>query len=153
MRLVASIAPAVRRLKDTLKITKVWITPSSQGSPTHDARDSQINYLFLSIGNFEINRNFTDNGEGLDLGYALAFYGRWKSFLELQPLLQTAVDAGEEARVVSCFAAGVGGELDESDMGVRKSWSIGKSFSQGESLWLGLSTWVFVLTSFHSLRL
>lgn len=91
----------------------------------------QINYLFMSVGKFELSRSFTDNGEGIDVGYALNFYGRWKFFFELQPLLQAATDAGEEARVVSVLAAGMGAPLDAEDLGLKKNWSIPRSFAQG----------------------
>ena len=94
-------------------------------------RRAQINYLFMSVGKFELSTTFTNNGEGLDVGYALNFYGRWKFFFELLPLLQAASDAGEEVRVVSVLAAGEGGKLDREDLGLRENWSIARSFSQG----------------------
>lgn len=86
----------------------------------------------MTQGKFELSRTFTDNGEGVDVGYAINFYGRWKFFLELQPYLEAAADAGEDARVVSILAAGLGAKMDRDDLGLRKSWSIPKSFNQGE---------------------
>lgn len=86
----------------------------------------------MSVGKFELSRTFSDNGEGLDVGYALNFYGRWKFFLELCPLLECAAEAGEEARVVSVLAAGQGKALDAEDLGLKKNWSIPRSFEQGE---------------------
>lgn len=55
---------------------------------------------------------FDDNGEGIDKKMAVHFYGRFKFFNELAPLLQAAKDAGEEARVVTVLGAGHGGPLD-----------------------------------------
>lgn len=55
---------------------------------------------------------FDDNGEGLDKKFAIHFYSRFKFFTELAPLLQKAKDSGEEARVVSVYAAAHGSNAD-----------------------------------------
>jgi hypothetical protein len=65
-----------------------------------------------SPGFFNLFGGFDDNGEGIDKKMAVHFYGRFKFFTELAPLLQAAKDMGEEARVISVLGAGYGGKAD-----------------------------------------
>lgn len=47
-------------------------------------------------------------------------------------MLQAAKDSGEEARVVSVLAAGMGGQLDREDLGVKKTYGLIKCATQCE---------------------
>lgn len=42
----------------------------------------------------------------------------------MAPLLQKAQDAGEDAKVMSVMAAGVGGKIDTDDLGLKKHFSV-----------------------------
>ncbi|CAG8698505.1 12227_t:CDS:2, partial [Acaulospora colombiana] len=55
----------------------------------------KINYLVCSFGVNLFSRKETE--EGLDISMALRFYGRFKFFHELLPLVQKAKDAGEDS--------------------------------------------------------
>lgn len=76
--------------------------------------ESDNNFVFIicSPGFFTVFGGFDDNGEGIDKKLGVHFYGRYKFFDELAPLLQSAKDAGEEARIVSVLGAGHGGKAD-----------------------------------------
>lgn len=52
--------------------------------------------------------------------FSLSFYSRFKFVSELLPLLQTAKNDGEEARVLTVLAAGRGGPIDLDNIGLRK---------------------------------
>jgi hypothetical protein len=91
---------------------------------------------------------YDDNGEGLDKKLCVHYYSRFKFFIELAPLLLAAKEAGEEARVVSVFAAGQGNDLDRDDVGMKKTYSTAKCGRQG----LGNSTHILSITLHLFLR-
>lgn len=76
--------------------------------------------LRFSPGYFAPKAPFFDNGEGIDELAALSLYSRFKFISELLPLLQSAKDAREEARVLTVLAAGRGGPVDMENIGLRK---------------------------------
>lgn len=85
-------------------------------------RLDKINILVLSAGVAGFKRN--DTSEGLDTTMVLGYYSRPKFIIELLPLLSKAKAAGEDARVLSILAAGMGPSIDPNeDLGV-DNWSI-----------------------------
>ncbi|CAG8698494.1 12226_t:CDS:2, partial [Acaulospora colombiana] len=65
--------------------------------------------------------------EGLDISMALQFYGRFKFFHELLPLVQKAKDAGEDAKMMTILAAAKGSTTDFEDLDVKNKYSLRKS--------------------------
>ena len=93
------------------------------------ARLPKVNYLVVTWGvwpplwdAFRGVQHPTE--EGLDRTLAIGYYSRTAAMLDLLPLLQKAKDAGEDARVLNVFAAGHGGPIDYSDMGLQKTYSL-----------------------------
>ena len=83
----------------------------------------KINYLVISCGILSMAGR-TETTEGIDRKLALHYYARWKFIDELLPLLQTAKEAGEEARVMSVLGAGKGGNIDLNDLGLKKRYTL-----------------------------
>ncbi|KAG8966739.1 hypothetical protein FRC03_011380 [Tulasnella sp. 419] len=84
---------------------------------------STLNYLVMSQGILTFQGR-TETSEGIDFKLALHFYSRWKFVNELLPLLLKAKDEGQEARVMSIMAAGYGGKVDTSDLGLKRTYSL-----------------------------
>ncbi|KAK7056461.1 hypothetical protein VNI00_003016 [Paramarasmius palmivorus] len=66
----------------------------------------KINFLFNSAGYGSFRNRRNDTEEGIDHQLAMRYYQRFKFVRETLPLLHAAKDAGEDARFVSCLAAG-----------------------------------------------
>ncbi|KAJ6496244.1 NAD(P)-binding protein [Mycena sanguinolenta] len=87
------------------------------------ARIPKINFLVLSTGVMTTNgRNETE--EGIDRKLAVHYYGRWRFIRDLVPAMESAHQAGEDAKVISVMSAGQGGELDLDDLGLKKNFSL-----------------------------
>lgn len=68
---------------------------------------------------------------------------------ELMPCLNEAVSSGQEARVVDVLSPG-GAALDDSDLGLKKDYSITRMFGQGstyQDLMVAVSSPVIVTAS------
>lgn len=87
--------------------------------------------LAYSPGYFAPKAPYFDNGEGLDELFVLSFYARFKFVSELLPLLQSAKDAGEEARVLTVLAAGRGGPVDMDNIGLKNNYTPRMGMMQG----------------------
>ncbi|KAG8946190.1 hypothetical protein FRC04_012045 [Tulasnella sp. 424] len=94
-----------------------------------DGKKTTLNYLVVSQGILSM-KGFDPTSEGIDQKLALHFYGRWKFIDELLPLLEKASNEGEEARVMTILAPGTSGELDTSDLGLKKTYSLSKAGKQ-----------------------
>jgi hypothetical protein len=82
-----------------------------------------INFLVLTPGVMTMNgRNETE--EGIDRKLAVHYYGRWRFIRDLLPAVEAAKKAGQDAKVMSVLAAGMGGAIDLEDLGLKKSFSI-----------------------------
>ena len=78
----------------------------------------KINYLIVSQGAALLG--VPDTEEGLHPILALGLYGRTRAILELVGLLEKAAELGEDSRAMTIGAAGGGGPLDLSDVGMKK---------------------------------
>ena len=82
---------------------------------------NKINYLVLSAGWIKFtSRDETE--EGLDKMLAIRFYERFKFIRELLPLLQHAVDEGEQASVLSILGSKSSPPLSLDDLEMKKSY-------------------------------
>ncbi|KAG8984194.1 hypothetical protein FRB94_006273 [Tulasnella sp. JGI-2019a] len=97
---------------------------------TIKARVGSLNYLILSQGILTM-QGFTPTAEGIDMKLALHFYSRWKFVDELMPLLEKAKSDGQEARVMTILDSTRGAPLDETDLGLKKKYSLGSAAGQG----------------------
>ncbi|KAG9023820.1 hypothetical protein FS837_005620 [Tulasnella sp. UAMH 9824] len=81
---------------------------------------TKINYLALSQGG---NPLLPDHPSlnGIDRRMVLEFYSRWKFIDELLPLLNTAANKGEEARVLIIKGSTAQQPIDPDDFGFRKN--------------------------------
>jgi NAD(P)-dependent dehydrogenase (short-subunit alcohol dehydrogenase family) len=87
------------------------------------ARIPRINFLVPTPGVLTMNgRNET--AEGIDRKLAVHYYGRWRFIRDLIPALESAQDAGEDAKIISVLGAGDGGKIDLDDLGLKKSFSL-----------------------------
>lgn len=77
----------------------------------------KINYLILSQGAALFGA--PDTEDGLRPILALGLYGRTRAILELVDLLERAAELGEDGRAMTIGAAGNGGPLDLSDVGMK----------------------------------
>ncbi|TFK91342.1 NAD(P)-binding protein [Polyporus arcularius HHB13444] len=88
------------------------------------ARLPKVNFLVLSPG-FASWKGRDETPEGIDRRLALHYYSRWKFIYDLLPLLRTAKDAGEDAKVMSILSAGIGTSVDVQNLGLKKSYLLG----------------------------
>jgi NAD(P)-dependent dehydrogenase (short-subunit alcohol dehydrogenase family) len=88
------------------------------------ARLPKLNFLVMSPGFLTLSGARDETEEGIDKKLALNYYARWAFAYDLMPLLRKAKDAGEDAKVMSVMAAGLGGEIDVSDLGLKKSYGL-----------------------------
>ena len=86
-------------------------------------RHTKINYLVLSPGILSLNGR-DETSEGIDKKLAVHYYARWRFIHDLLPSLERAKEAGEEAKTMSVLAAGIGGEIDVEDLGLKKTFSL-----------------------------
>ncbi|KAH9931033.1 hypothetical protein B0H21DRAFT_781073 [Amylocystis lapponica] len=87
------------------------------------ARLPRLNFLVLSPGMMNF-RGRDETSEGIDRRLGLHYYTRWKFTHDLLPLLRSAKDAGQDAKVMTVLAAGVGGKVDLDDLGLKKHYSL-----------------------------
>lgn len=87
------------------------------------ARLDKVNFIVTSTA-FVSHFAREETSEGIDSKMALLFYARWKIVLDLLPLLKVATERGEDTKVLTVLAAGVGGPLDRENLGLRKDYSM-----------------------------
>ncbi|KAG6917684.1 hypothetical protein DXG01_001659 [Tephrocybe rancida] len=102
----------VTRMKNIESVTTELLT-----------RIPKINFLFMSPGLMTM-KGRDETEEGIDTKLAVHYYARWKFIDNLLPALVKAKDAGEDAKVLSVLAAGVGGEINLDDLGLKKTFSV-----------------------------
>ncbi|KAG8768643.1 hypothetical protein FRC12_005448 [Ceratobasidium sp. 428] len=83
----------------------------------------KLNYLVVSPG-FLTLKGRDETSEGIDKKLALNYYARWRFVHDLIPLLEKAKAQGEEARVLTVLSAGTNGKIDETDLDLKKSYSL-----------------------------
>ncbi|KAG7444000.1 NAD(P)-binding protein [Guyanagaster necrorhizus] len=91
------------------------------------ARLTKINYLILSAGYADLWSGRQETEEGIDKLLGLRYYSRFKYTYELLPLLRNAKDAGEDAKVMSILASGLGRAIDVNDLGMKHSYKAYKA--------------------------
>jgi len=89
----------------------------------------KLNFLVHCAGVFGIGGR-EDTEEGIDMKLASRYYARWALTYDLLPLLRKAKDLGEPASVLSVLSAGMGGQVDLDDLGLKKSYSGYKAMAQ-----------------------
>ncbi|KIM41370.1 hypothetical protein M413DRAFT_18928 [Hebeloma cylindrosporum] len=92
----------------------------------------KLNFLVHSAGVFGI-LGLEETEEGIDKKLASRYYARWALTHDLLPLLRNAKDQGEPASVLSVLGAGMGGQVDLDDLGLKKSYSGIKAMMQSLS--------------------
>jgi NAD(P)-dependent dehydrogenase (short-subunit alcohol dehydrogenase family) len=93
------------------------------------ARIPKINFLVMSPG-YMTTKGRDETEEGIDKKLAVHYYARWTFISDLLPALKNAKASGEDAKVISVFAAGKGEEIDLEDLGLKKTFSLSKAGSQ-----------------------
>ncbi|KAJ7235261.1 NAD-P-binding protein [Mycena rebaudengoi] len=102
------------------------------------ARFPRVNVLVLSPGVMTLAGR-DETTEGLDRKLALHYYARWAFVDALMPALEAAHAAGEDARVMSVLAAGLGGPVDLDDLGLKRAYTLKKAAAASPTyndLWL-----------------
>ncbi|KAG8854006.1 hypothetical protein FRB96_007869 [Tulasnella sp. 330] len=89
-----------------------------------------LNYLVMSQG-LITTQGFTPTAEGIDTKLALHFYSRWKFVDELMPLLEEAKTQGQEVRVMSVLDSTRGAQLQEDNLGLKRTYSLAAAAGQG----------------------
>ncbi|KAG8845422.1 hypothetical protein FRB91_001763 [Serendipita sp. 411] len=84
----------------------------------------KINILVISSGGIKFIRQETS--EGLDLQMVLSYYSRFKIVENLMPALERAASMGEDARVMSILAAGMGLKVPLEDLDLKKWYNYPK---------------------------
>jgi len=92
-------------------------------------RMSKVNFLVMTPG-YITTKGWEETEEGVDKKLAVHYYSRWKFISDLLPALKRAKEAGEDAKVLSVLAAGMGGVIDTDDIGLRKTFSFLKARKQ-----------------------
>lgn len=85
--------------------------------------EKKVNVLFLSPGFLTINGR-TESVEGVDTKLSINYYGRWRVVENLISLVETAAEAGENARVVSVLAPGNEGPVNMNDLALKTTFSL-----------------------------
>ncbi|KAH8832122.1 NAD(P)-binding protein [Flagelloscypha sp. PMI_526] len=96
------------------------------------SRYPKINFLFLTPGILSMAGR-TDTSEGIDKKLAVHYYARFAFTHDLLPAVKNAAEAGEDARVLSVFAAGTGSKVDLDDLGLKKNYTLERAAGQGAS--------------------
>jgi len=78
-----------------------------------------IDFLCMSPGILTLQVK-DDTAEGIDRKMALHYYSRFSLANLLLPKLKAAVEKGEDGRVLTVLAAGIGGKIDPDDLGLKK---------------------------------
>ncbi|KAF9460994.1 hypothetical protein BDZ94DRAFT_1264643 [Collybia nuda] len=102
----------VTKMKNIQSVTKELLT-----------RIPKINFLVMTPG-IMTTKGREETDEGIDRKMAIHYYARWKFTNDLMPALLKAKADGEDAKVMSVFAAGKGGEIDLDDIGLKKTYSL-----------------------------
>ncbi|TPX65198.1 hypothetical protein SpCBS45565_g05304 [Spizellomyces sp. 'palustris'] len=84
---------------------------------------TELNGLVISAG-FMTMQGRTETVEGIDQKMAVHYYGRALLIKELLPLLETASEKGEDSRVLSIFAAGLGGPIHYEDLDLKTTYNL-----------------------------
>ncbi|KAI0089225.1 hypothetical protein BDY19DRAFT_985179 [Irpex rosettiformis] len=89
------------------------------------SRLPKVNYLVLSPG-IMTTKGRDETDEGIDKKLALHYYARWRFTYDLVPLLQKAVDANEDAKVMTVLSSieQTDHAIDLNDLGLKK-YSLG----------------------------
>ncbi|TFK74826.1 NAD(P)-binding protein [Pluteus cervinus] len=87
------------------------------------AKTPKINFLVMSTG-IMTTKGRTESEEGIDRKMAIHYYSRWAFIKDLLPALERAEQAGEDAKVMSVFAAGKGGAIDVNDLAMKKDYTL-----------------------------
>ncbi|KIK64372.1 hypothetical protein GYMLUDRAFT_71305 [Collybiopsis luxurians FD-317 M1] len=93
------------------------------------SRISKVNYLAISTG-FMTTSGRNETEEGIDRKLAVHYYSRWVFIKELVDMLEKASGQGEDAKVLSVMAAGMGGPINVDDLGLRKTYSLSSAAAQ-----------------------
>lgn len=93
-------------------------------------RFEKINYLVLTTSVLSMGPR-DETAEGIDKTLAVHYYARWLFIQRLLPGLTQAKAQGEDAKVLSVLAAGMGREIDLQDLGLKKTHTFGKAQTQG----------------------
>lgn len=115
------------------------------------SRLPKINYLVHSAGVFGL-RGRKETEEGIDRKLASRYYARWALTNDLLPLLRKAGEDGEPASVMSILGAGMGGEVDLDDLGLKKSYTGWKAMMQSLSyndLMVSVSSPIEIISVFN----
>ncbi|TRM70625.1 hypothetical protein BD626DRAFT_449240 [Schizophyllum amplum] len=83
----------------------------------------KINYLVLTTGYLTL-RGRDETEEGIDRKLAAHYYARWTFVNDLMPALQKAVERNEGAGVMSFVSATTGRPIDDTDLGLKKTYSV-----------------------------
>lgn len=83
----------------------------------------KVNYIVITAG-FLTLKGRTETEEGIDRKLACNFYARFRFTYDLLPLLEKAASKGEDAKVMSVFAAGRGLPVNLDDLGLVKTYSL-----------------------------
>ncbi|KAH8827283.1 NAD(P)-binding protein [Flagelloscypha sp. PMI_526] len=90
------------------------------------ARLDKVNFIFTSTA-FVTSFSAHWTEEGLERNLALLFYARWKIVLDLLPLMEKAVEKGEDAKVLTVLAAGKHDTIDRDNLGLKKNFNLNTS--------------------------
>ena len=83
---------------------------------------TKINYLVVSTGFLDFEKR-EETSEGLEYRLAVTYYSRWLFIRELVGLVEKAREDGEEAAVMTVFAAGYGSEINQDDWEIKKDYT------------------------------
>jgi len=89
----------------------------------------KVNFLVMTPG-YITTKGWEETEDGVDKKLAVHYYSRWKFISDLLPALKRAKEAGEDSKVLSVLAAGMGGVIDTDDIGLRKTFSFLKARKQ-----------------------
>jgi NAD(P)-dependent dehydrogenase (short-subunit alcohol dehydrogenase family) len=92
-------------------------------------RVPKVNFLVMTMGYVTL-KGWEETEDGVDKKLAVFYYARWKFINDLLPALKKAKEAGEDAKVLSVLAPGMGTEIDVDDIGLKKTFSYRKARSQ-----------------------
>lgn len=82
------------------------------------SQQKKLDFLIITAGIMSMNGR-TETDEGIDRKMAVHYYGRWKLIHEMMPLLKSS-----NTKVMSVLAACKGGQINESDLDLKHTFSI-----------------------------
>lgn len=83
----------------------------------------KINFIVTSTGEFSL-KGPDLTSEGIDRNLACYFYARFRLIYGLAPLVEKAALMGEEVGIMSILAAGRGGRVEISNLGLLRDYSL-----------------------------